>query len=102
VFARLSAGKAAALPIMVRLKIAAAAKTDFGLNIIVAPVRLFRANFRIATTRRAIAEFPIRMSSFRISELYQRTDGTEIMRSFCSFFEYGGPALRRGLAWAGS
>jgi hypothetical protein len=35
--ARLSAGKAAALPIMARLKIAAAAKTDFGPDIFVAP-----------------------------------------------------------------
>jgi hypothetical protein len=43
------------LPIVVRLKIAAAAKTDFGLNIFVAPVGFPSS----AITRPVIAGFPI-------------------------------------------
>ena len=39
--ARLSAGRAAALPIIVRLKITADAKADFGLDIFVLPVFRF-------------------------------------------------------------
>jgi hypothetical protein len=53
--ARLSAVKAVALPIMARLKIAAAAKTDFGPDIFVAPIGFPSS----ATTRPAIAGFPI-------------------------------------------
>jgi hypothetical protein len=58
---RLSAGMAVAPPIMVRLKIAAAAKADFGLDMLVAPefaLQLQRQPVRQSRSFRARDKMP--------------------------------------------